>query len=408
MKPRVCILSQYFPPEMGAPQARLSELGERLIDRGWDVEALTALPNYPTGRLFPGYASRPCVETIGRIRTVRVPLYPSKGGFSKRIASYFSFVAAASLWGPRLCTRPDLLYVESPPLFIGYAAWRLRRSWRCPYVLNVSDVWPDSAVDIGAVGPGVALSLARRLELRMYREAIGITGQSQDITDTIRGRSGSTPVELITNGVDPKRFGPQTVDEEARALIGNEPGPVFIFAGLIGLAQGMDQILDLALDLPADVPGRFVIVGDGPVREHLESRIARERISRVKILPMQPRSRIPALLAASDVALITIGGRVHGMVPNKIYEAMAASLPVLLVAYGEAVRRVTEAGAGIGVDPQDRSALRDACMRLIADPDLRKRMGASGRRAAEKTYNRDQIADRLDVFLRARLAQQSS
>jgi glycosyltransferase involved in cell wall biosynthesis len=212
-------------------------------------------------------------------------------------------------------------------------------------------------------------------------------------------------VELITNGVDPRRFGPQFADDEARDLIGREPGPVFIFAGLVGLAQGMDQILNLALDLPADVPGRFVIVGDGPVREHLEQRIASENITRVKILPMQPRNRIPALLAASDIALITIGGRVHGMVPNKIYEGMAASLPVLIVAYGEAVNRVSSAGAGIGVDPQDRNALLDAALRLIRDPDLRKRMGQNGRRAAEDVYNRDRIADRLDAFLRDRLAQ---
>jgi glycosyltransferase involved in cell wall biosynthesis len=330
---------------------------------------------------------------------------PSKGGFSKRIASYFSFVAAACLWGPRMCTRPDLLYVESPPLFIAYAAFFLKRLWRCPYVLNVSDVWPDSAVDIGAIGPGLPLTLAQRLERRLYRQALGITGQSQDICDTIRGRCGSTPVELITNGVDPRRFGPQFADDEARDLIGREPGPVFIFAGLVGLAQGMDQILNLALDLPADVPGRFVIVGDGPVREHLEQRIASENITRVKILPMQPRSRIPALLAVSDIALITIGGRVHGMVPNKIYEGMAASLPVLIVAYGEAVNRVSSAGAGIGVDPQDRNALLDAALRLIRDPDLRKRMGQNGRRAAEDVYNRDRIADRLDAFLRDRLAQ---
>src|ERR1044071_9027011 len=102
MKPRLCILTQYFPPEMGAPQGRLSELGERLIDRGWEVEALTALPNYPTGKIFDGYSPfQTRVENVGRIRTVRVPLVVSKGGFTKRLASYFSFVASACAIGPR-------------------------------------------------------------------------------------------------------------------------------------------------------------------------------------------------------------------------------------------------------------------------------------------------------------------
>lgn len=399
--PRLCILTQYFPPEMGAAQGRLSELGERLLDRGWEIEALTALPNYPTGRVFPGYDPlSPKIEMVGRIRTIRVPLLASKGGFTKRIASYFSFIAASSMWGPRLCTRPDLLFVESPPLFIGYAARYLSARWRCPFVFNVSDLWPDSAVDMGVVKPGLAVTMAKRLERSLYKQAVGVTGQSEDIVATIRERAGTTPTEVITNSVDPARFGPDRADREARALIGNEPGPVFMFAGLLGLAQGLDQILDVAAALPAEIPGRFVLIGDGPVREHVEARIARERLHRVKLVPMQPRARIPALLACADIALITIGGRIHGMVPNKIYEAMAASLPILLVAYDEAAKRVESSNSGLVVPPQDPAALLAACRTLIENTELRRRLGAAGRHAAETLYNRDVVADRLDRFLR--------
>ena len=148
---------------MGAPQARLSELGERLIDLGWEVEALTALPNYPTGRVFPGYSRKAMAESVGRIRTVRVPLLPSQKGFARRLACYFSFAGSAAFHGPRLCARPDVLFVESPPLFIGFAARRLARRWRCPYVLNVSDLWPQSAIEMGVVKPGLATRMAERL-----------------------------------------------------------------------------------------------------------------------------------------------------------------------------------------------------------------------------------------------------
>jgi glycosyltransferase involved in cell wall biosynthesis len=387
---------------MGAPQGRLSELGERLIDRGWDVEALTALPNYPTGRLFSGYRPlTPVVETIGRIRTVRVPLFPSKTGFAKRLASYFSFVASASLWGPRMCARPDLIYVESPPLFIGYAARYLALRWSCGFVFNVSDLWPDSAIDMGMLDPdSPAVGMARRLEHSLYASAAGITGQTNDIIATVRTRCASTPTEVITNSVDPRRFGRDQVDNEARVMLGNEPGPLFIYAGLLGLAQGLDQILDVAAALPDDVPGRFVIVGDGPVREHLEQRVASEHLTRVKLLPMQPRSRIPALLAASDIALITLSGRIHGAVPNKCYEAMASSLPIIIAAEGEAVERVESAHAGIGVPPQNKEALLSVCIRLARDHELRAELGRGGRQAAETLYNRDRVADRLDGFLR--------
>lgn len=386
---------------MGAPQARLSELGERLIDLGWQVEALTALPNYPAGRVYPGYPRRrPVVENVGRIRTVRVPLLPSQKGFVKRLACYFSFAASAAWHGPRLGARPDVLFVESPPLFIGFAARWLARRWKSPYVLNVSDLWPQSAIEMGVVKPGLSTRLAGCLELSLYRNAAGVTGQSEEIVESVAARSPGTPVEVITNGVDPARFGPGVVDDAARALIGPEPGPVFLYAGLLGLAQGLDQILDLAASLPSEIPGRAVLVGEGPVREALQARIERERIDRVRLLPAQPRERIPALLAAADVAVATLGMKLQGAVPSKIYEAMASARPLLLIAEGEAARRVERAECGLTVRPGDLDGARDAWIRLATDPDLRSRLGAAGRRAAETTYDRGRIAERLDRFLR--------
>jgi glycosyltransferase involved in cell wall biosynthesis len=402
---RLCILTQYFPPEMGAPQARLSELGERLIDLGWEVEALTSLPNYPTGSVFPGYPRhRPVVESVGRIRTVRVPLLPSQKGFVKRLACYFSFAASAVWHGPRLCARPDVLLVESPPLFIGFAAWRLARRWRCPYVLNVSDLWPQSAIDMGVVARGLATRLAERLELSLYEKAAGVTGQSEEIVRFVASRAPGTPVEVITNGVDPARFGPDKADAAARELIGPEPGPIFLFAGLFGLAQALDQVVDLVSSIPDPIPGRCVLVGDGPARQALLDRVAREKPRRLQILPAQPRECVPALLAAADVALVTVGRQPFGMVPSKIYEAMASARPLLLIAGGEAARRVEQAECGLTVRTGDLDGARQAWIRLATEPDLRARLGAAGRHAAETTYDRSRIAERLDRFLRKVIA----
>jgi glycosyltransferase involved in cell wall biosynthesis len=400
--PRITILTQYFPPEMGAPQARLSELGERLLDLGWEVDVLTALPNYPEGKVRAGYASwKPVVETVGRLRTARVPLVPSQQGFAKRLGSYFSFAAAASALGPSLLPRPDVLFVESPPLFIGYAARALSWRWKCPFVFNVSDLWPESAIRMGVVKPGLATTLAERLEHSLYRDSAGVTGQSSEIIDAVKRASPGTPTELVTNGVDPTRWGRHQATAEARALLGSEPGPVFVFAGLLGLAQGLDAFVDLAKGLPSSIPGRIVLVGDGPRRAHLERRIAEENVERVRILPAQPREMIPQLLAAADVALVSLGMSIPGAVPSKIYEAMAASLPILLIADGEPMRRVQEAGAGISVVPGDGTALKAAFTSLATDSELRARFGASGRAAAETTYNRNRIAQRLDAFLKS-------
>ncbi|HWQ23591.1 MAG TPA: glycosyltransferase family 4 protein [Gaiellaceae bacterium] len=399
----MCILTQYWPPELGAPQGRLSELGERLIDLGWQVEVLTALPNYPTGRIFDGYArARVTVETVGRIRTARVPLLPSQRGFVRRLICYLSFAGTSAALGPRLCARPELLWVESPPLFIGLAARVLTRRWRCPYVFNVSDLWPESAVRLGMVGRGTLTHhLAERYELTLYRGAAGITAQSLEIIGSVRARVPNVPTELVTNGVDTTRFGRHLADDWARALIGPEDGPVAIYAGLFGHAQGLEQILALAASLPPELPGRFVLVGDGPLREALAQRITAERIPRVRLLPPVSRDRVPALLAAADIAIVPLGARLPGAVPSKIYEAMASQLPVLLVADGEAADRIEQAGCGLTSSPGDDEALRANFERLARDPDLRARLGLAGRHAAATIYDRTAIARRLDDFLRS-------
>ncbi len=397
----VCILTQYFPPEMGAAQNRLGELGARLVTLGWKVEVLTALPNYPTGKIFADYDSgHPSVDELHGMRVVRLPLYTTKGGFGRRLRSYFSFVRSAIRYGPSFCSPPDLLYIESPPLFIGYAGWYLAWKWKCPYVLSISDLWPESAIRMGVIKPGIATHMATRLERRMYAKSAGVTGTSNGILEGVRRLAPGTATQLITNGVELGRFGKNKADDEARQLIGPEPGPVFIFAGLLGLAQGLDQILDLAKTLPQQVPGRFVLVGEGPVRDHLEKRLREERIHRVRLLPSQPPARIPALLAAADAAIVTMGMPIPGMIPNKLFEAMASELPVLLVSTGEPVERLRQADAGLAVPPGDPHALREAFTQLASDASSRRQLGISGRREVENHYDRAKIAERLNEFLR--------
>jgi len=403
--PRIVILTQYFPPEMGAPQVRLSELGEGLSQLGWEVTVLTALPNYPTGKIFEGYSPwRSRVETMGSMRIVQVPLWPSKNGAVRRLLTYESFARSAARYGPRQIEAPDLLFVESPPIFIGSAARSLARRWRCPYVLNVSDLWPDSLLHVGAMKEGLRYRILQRVERRLYGGAAAFTGQSTEIVESVSERNPGKPAEVITNGVAPQRFGRSQASDRARELIGERPGPVFVYAGLFGIAQGLDQILDLAVSLPPSVPGRFVLFGDGPEREAIERRVREEQIDRVRLLPAQPRDDVPALLGAADAAVIPLITKLPGAVPSKIYEAMASELPILLIASGEAAARVEQAAAGLTVEPGDAEALREAFIRLATDSGLRDQCAVHGRRAAESTYARPQITVRLDRFLREQLS----
>jgi glycosyltransferase involved in cell wall biosynthesis len=398
--PRLLLLTQYFPPEIGAAQTRLFELGQELSSLGWEVEVLTALPNYPTGRVFEGYnVGKPVREALGRLSVVRVPLRPAQSGFVNRLICYYSFVWSVIRWGKRLCNKPDVLFVESPPLFIGQAAVSMSKHWDVPIVFNVSDLWPESAKSMGIVKNRLLLALAEALELSYYRRAALVTGTSDEIVESVRRRCASTAAEVITNGVDIDRFGPQYADNEARSLLGAHDRVTFIYAGVMGLAQGLNLILDVAAAVRDLNHVQFVLVGDGAERESLKRRIEVENLPNVRLLRAQPKERIPALLAASDAVFLMLKFGIPGAVPSKIYEAMASSLPILFAGEGEGPRRILEARAGLVVPYGDVRGVGEAVRRLASDPALRHKLGSAGRCAAEKLYSRKEIARKLHQLL---------
>lgn len=398
---RILLLTQYFPPEIGAAQTRLFELGQELTDLGWDVEVLTALPNYPTGKVFEGYkVNNPVKEALGRLSVVRVPLRPAQKGFVDRLMCYFSFIRSAIAYGPKLCAKPDVVFVESPPLFLGHAGIRLSRQWGVPMVFNVSDLWPESAKFMGIVKNRLVLAGAEALELSYYRRAALVTGTSKEIIESVRRRCSSTPAEVITNGVDISRFGPQFANDQARASLGDQAKLTFIYAGVMGLAQGLDLVLDVAVAVRDLSHVQFVLVGDGADRELLQRRIEDEYLHNVRLLQAQPKEKIPALLAASAVGFHVLKFSIPGAVPSKIYEAMASGLPILFAGGGEGARRVLEARAGLVVPYDDIQGLAEAVRRLALDPALRRELGLAGRCAAEQLYSRKMIAKRLNELLR--------
>jgi glycosyltransferase involved in cell wall biosynthesis len=393
---KIGILTQYYPPEMGAPQARLSDLARRLRVEGHDVCVLTAMPNYPAGRVFPGYCGVFRRESRDGIRIIRTCLWPSRGyGVFRRTASYFSFVLSSLIVGAVTLGRLDCLITESPPLFLGLTGFVLSRLKRAHWIFNVSDLWPESAVRLGVVHSGLLLRLAYRLEAFCYRNAWLVTGQSCEILADIARRFPGVPTYHLSNGVDTAVFSPEFRSEPSRRrLLGNEPGEVAvaIYAGLLGLAQGLDQLLRAAARMGKATDVAVVLVGDGPEREDLQRLHKTLGLDRVHFLGPFPREAIPSLLASADIAVVTLKTEIPGAVPSKIYEAMGAALPVVLVAGGEAAQIVREAGAGIVVAPGDVESLAAALAELGRDADRRRDMGRRGRQAAVSRFDRAAIA----------------
>lgn len=392
---RLAILTQYYPPEIGAPQARLSDLARNFVERGHKVTVLTAMPNYPTGRVYPGYGGLWRREDFEGVSVLRSLIYPTQSvGTVKRLTNYFSFAASSALLGTVALPRVDYLMTESPPLFLGPTGWLLSKFKRARWIFNVSDLWPKSAVQLGVVGHGPSLRAAERLESFCYRHARLVTGQSREIIDDIRGRHPNVPCYHLSNGVDTSFFDPARRSAAARSeLLGNSGAScVAIYAGLHGIAQGLGVVLEAAAHLE-DVAGlSFAFVGDGPEKSRLVEQARSLGLSNVHFLDPRPREAMAELVASADIALVPLGVQLTGAVPSKLYEAMGAGLPIVLVARGEAPTILDSAGCGIVVEPGDVRGLTAALRRLASDPSARTQMGARGREAAVASYDRRSIA----------------
>jgi glycosyltransferase involved in cell wall biosynthesis len=406
---RIAILTQYFPPEMGAPQARLYELAVRLQARGHTLTILTAMPNYPTGRIFDEYRGRWfCRESIDGLRVLRTPIYPSKSAnLLVRLASYMSFVSSSLLLGSWSLGRHDLLIVESPPLFLGLSGVAIARLARAKMVLMVSDIWPDVAVRMGNVISERQARLLEKLEGWVYRHAACVALTNPGAVEQVRQRFPHVPCGVISNGVDTSHFRPELRSEEVRHELGVAPGQVAVgYCGLHGIFQGLEVVLHAAERLRAHPEIRFVLIGDGPTKEALIAQARQADLSNVVFYPRQPKARMPAILASMDISLIPLAAALPGTMPSKVYEALAAGVPALVTAGCEAEQLVRRYDVGGLFAAGDAEQLATAVLDLSSDADSRAQIRSRAVKLAQR-FDRSAITERTEELLCAVAAGQA-
>jgi len=397
---KLVIHTQYYPPEMGAPQARLSELAKYFASRGHKVTVLTAMPNYPQGSIFPGYGGLFCREEQDGVSVIRTLIYPTKStSMFRRLVSYLSFVVSSLLVGIAVLPKADYLITESPPLFLSISGWLLAKVKGARWILNVSDLWPDSAKYIGMLEErSFSYRMLQKMAHFFYRKAWLVTGQSKEIISEIGHQVPQARLHHLSNGVDPREFHPQKRGEAIRQqyLRNGEAG--FIYAGLHGLFQGLEQILLAAEKLKGESV-RFLLFGDGPEKEALVKKASDLGLSNVDFyFPLSHRD-ISSLIASMDVAVAPLKKSIRGAVPSKIYEAMASGVPILLVANGEASEIIHRTGAGVAVAPGDIEGLVLSIRYLLSHAESCKEMGRYGRLAAETLFDRARIAEEFEALL---------
>jgi colanic acid biosynthesis glycosyl transferase WcaI len=402
----VLFLTPYYPPEVGAPQARIYELALRLQQKGHQVSVLTTFPNYPSGVVPKEWRGQLFWKGEDHgIKVYRTWSYatPNKG-FYKRILGQLSFVVSSCLAGLFL-PRVDAIIVESPPLFDGFAGVFLSTFKRAPYILNVADLWLDAAVQMGMLRNPRLIRLARQVESYFYRRSAIVfavtSGVRRDIVD-----SGilEQKVILFRNAVDTEFFTPLPPQPDVRRELGAKDGDLLVmYAGTLGMAQQVDAIVDAAALFHQDGNSavQFVFLGDGSEKDNLSRKAQDLGLNNVRFLGVHPKSRMPALLGAADCVLVSVRDLkvLESALPTKMFEAMACCKPVVLAARGEAAEALAEARAGVSAQPGDPVSIHDAILRLQQQPEQRREMGQNGRLYVLAHFSRDQRAGQLSQIL---------
>lgn len=404
----ILFITPYYPPEKGAASVRISETAARLVKQGYHVTVLTTFPNYPTGIIPPeyrGYLVKK--EWLDGVRVVRIWSFVSANkGFLRRILAQLSFGCLAPFIGWKYVGHPDIIIVQSPPLFDAIAGRMLAWLKRCPFIFMISDLWPASAVQLGALQNRLLISLSEWLEKSTYRRASAVWAMTEGIHKTLLQEGlAADRIFLLPNGVDTHKFRPMS-RVQARAEFGWDERFTVLYAGTFGLSHGLMTTLDAAEQLRDCPEVRFILVGDGAEKERLVAEAQRRSLENITFLEPQPHERVPLLLAGADVCLVPLRKvpLFEGALPIKMYEAMACARPILLAVEGEARRLAEqEAGAAIYVEPENPTSLVDAIHTVRIHPELAEALGQRGRAFVEAHFDRDVLTRALEARIVALL-----
>lgn len=395
---RFLIVTQYFPPEIGAPQVRLASLAKTLLAKGHSVEVITGMPNHPTGRIFSEYRRHFYkAEYWNGCRVYRIWLYAALGTGFKRILNYFSF-ALFSIIPLLRASRPEVIFVESPPPFVMVPAVFINFFWRAKLVLNVADLWPDSVVQMGVMRDGFLIKVFKLFERWCYRRAHAVNAVTQGIRNIliVDKNVSSSKVLFFPNGADTETFRPRESDQALADQLDLAGKSVILYAGTLGYAQGLEVALQAMASVREAMPEVcLVLIGDGSARSELVRFAQNLALTNVRFLPPNTPDYVAQLYSLAKAGLATLKPLplFEGARPSKVFPIMASAKPVIYCGSGEGARLIEDACAGIVVPPGDSDGLAEAIATLIRNPEKAQRYGQNGRDYVVKNLSWGKIID---------------
>jgi colanic acid biosynthesis glycosyl transferase WcaI len=399
---KILYVSQYFPPEMGAPAGRAAELSRLWAEDGHEVTVLTGFPNHPTGIVPPEYrrkfrrlVTRENVEGVNVVRTWLLP-FPNRKAY-ERMLNYSSFCVSSATTGVFL-DRPDVVIASSPQLLVGLAGWWLARCKGVPFVFEVRDLWPESlaAVGVGSSNSVLHRSLAKIAEF-LYRSCERLVVVTPAFKEYLveHWRLPEEKIFVVENGVETSLFSRLTPNIALRRELGAEEKFVVSYIGTMGNAHGLETLLEAAALLRERAPKvLFLLVGEGAEKARIVSLARSRSLTNVRFLDQQPREKIPGYISASDACLVLLKRNelFKTVLPTKMLEFMSCARPVILGVDGHARWVMEQANAGIFIQPEDSAELAEAVVRLAADPALRESLGRNGRQHVLQYFSRQHTA----------------
>ena len=408
---KILYVSQYFPPEMGAPAARAAELARHWADSGHEVSVLTGFPNHPTGVVPKGWRPRlrrliyhehVTVAGAGGFDVYRTWLWPLPNRKShERMRNYASFCISAALRGLAL-PAPEVIIATSPQLLVGLTGWWLAFARGVPFVFEVRDLWPES---LAAVGVSEENSLLCRalggIANFLYQRADRIVVVSPAFREPLvtRWRVPADKIAVVENGVETDLFAPQppSQNKALRRELGADGKFLVVYIGTMGNAHGLETLLDAAARLRSSNPGvLFLLIGEGAEKRRIQFLALEHGLENVRFLDQQPREKIPAFISAADACLVLLKKTevFKTVIPTKMLEFMSCARPVILGVDGQAREIVEQAGAGLVIEPENPVALADAVTQLTRDPELGVALGRKGREYILQKFSRAQTAEK--------------
>lgn len=401
----ILFLTENFPPELNAAATRVYERAVHWVRWGHQVTVITCAPNFPQGRVFPGYENKwRQEEMMDGIRVIRVKTFIAKNqGFALRIADFLSYMVTAT-WAGLFVKKPDVVISTSPQFFAAVAGWMLGKFKRKPFVFELGDIWPASITAVGAMKESFLLNMLEKFELFLYRQSACVAALTVAFKKDLVGRNiPPDKIAVVRNGVDLSRYAPRPKDPELAQQWDLEGKFVIGYIGTLGMAHALTNVLQAAEKL-RDLPDfRFLLMGPGAEREKLMKEAEERGLDNVVFIPPQPKSTMPAHWSLCDCALVHLKNipLFETVIPSKIFEAMGMGRPMLFASpVGEASEIVVKEEAGLHVPGEDPQALADAARWLMTDKALWARLAKNSHAAAPR-YSREKQAKEMIEVLQA-------